>query len=65
MKGSNELRLNEATIIEAVQEYLDKRLPTTPVVVKSIDENNGGYNKTFIVKIEGEPAALQVVAART
>ena len=34
MKGTNALRLNEATMIEAVQEYLQKRMPTaTPVVV--------------------------------
>jgi hypothetical protein len=37
VKGSNSLQLNEATIIEAVQEYLDKRY-TPNVKVCSIKQ---------------------------
>jgi hypothetical protein len=36
MKGNNELILNESTMIEAVQEYLDKRMTTFAPMVKSI-----------------------------
>lgn len=36
MKGNNELVLNESTIIEAVQEYLDKRMTTFAPKVKSV-----------------------------
>jgi hypothetical protein len=33
MKGENELVLNQATIVEAVQEYLCKRMHAAPDVV--------------------------------
>ena len=36
MKGTNLLQLNEATMIEALQEYLAKRMPTNTPVVQSI-----------------------------
>lgn len=34
MKGTNTLRLNEATLIDAMQEYLAKRMPGAPRVTK-------------------------------
>ena len=52
MKGNNELKLNEATIIDAVQEYLDKRY-TPKVVVTSVKEtSNSSYSAEFTVKVE-------------
>lgn len=54
MKGNNELHLNEATIIEAVQEYLAKRYTPTPKVT-SVAMEKSGYDTTFVVKCE-EPA---------
>jgi len=35
MKGTNEFSLNYETVLEAIQEYLEKRMVTAPVV-KSI-----------------------------
>lgn len=52
MKGSNEIYINQATMIEAMQEYFNKRY--TPhfkiLSVKSIVINN--YSETFEIKIE-------------
>jgi hypothetical protein len=56
MKGNNELRLNEATMIEAVQEYLDKRAIVPKDRVTSVKANNS-YG--FEVKIaEAEAPAV-------
>jgi hypothetical protein len=52
MKGNNELRLNEATLIEAVQEYLNKRMTTFAPKVISI-----GYgDREFRVYVVSEEA---------
>ena len=54
MKGSNDLILNEATMIEAVQFWLDSMIvPPAPQVtgVKSHTEN---YGKTFMVSLNSE-----------
>ncbi len=63
MKGNNELHLNEATIIEAVQEYLDRRAAAvnSAPLVKSVKPGNsqpGGYSQVFVVATtdKGEPA---------
>ena len=36
MKGRNELVLNQATMIDALEEYLRKRMPGTPLKVESV-----------------------------
>jgi hypothetical protein len=52
MKGNNELRLNQATLIEAVQEYLAKRYTPTPKV-NSVELSKEGYgDPLFLVKVE-------------
>lgn len=51
MKGNNELHFNEATIIEALQEYLDRRLQHDPTTVTSVKANSSGYATTFVVSI--------------
>lgn len=60
MKGSNSLHLNEPTIVEAVQEYLDKRY-TPHVKVCSVKQSTGGsypQHEGFTVAVaEQEPAA--------
>ena len=46
MRGENELRLNQATLKGAVQEYLDKRLVGVKVEVVSVEETgqrSGGF----------------------
>ncbi len=50
MKGSNELKLNEATLIEAMQEYLDKRY-TSKVAVQSVKQTGSGYSAEFTVAV--------------
>ena len=48
MKGSNEIRLNSASMVEAVQEYFDKRtLPSGKFEVKSIKK----LNSMFIIDV--------------
>jgi hypothetical protein len=59
VKGSNSLQLNEATIIEAVQEYLDKRYAPN-VKVCSVKQTVGaGYpqNDGFIVAVAEQEAS--------
>lgn len=53
MRGNNTLHLNEATIIEAVQEYLDKRYTPTPKVT-GIDLSSDYTGKTFKVAVVEE-----------
>lgn len=60
MKGSNELILNEATMIEAVQYWLDSRMiPVAPKVtgVKSRTEN---YDKTFEIALDSDADRHQI-----
>lgn len=55
MRGNNTLHLNEATIIEAVQEYLAKRYTPTPKVT-SVDQASDYTGKTFrVAVVEEEP----------
>jgi len=55
MIGDNELRLNEATLIAAVQEYLAARMSTqtVPKVTGVMADNSLGV---FIVKLQGPGA---------
>lgn len=51
MRGNNELHLNAATVIEALQEYLQFRY-TKPIKVTSIKMESKGYTgDTFIVSV--------------
>ncbi len=52
MKGNNELRLNDATMIEALQEYFDKRFTGAPFSVASVKHEQSGYESTFVVRVE-------------
>ena len=51
MKGSNELRLNGATLIEALQEYFDKRY-APKIKVISVEQAPSPYGNEFSVKVE-------------
>lgn len=61
MRGNNTLRLNEATMREAVQEYLDRRTRGTKQTVESVSQQ--GTTSTFEVRIsesqDGDHAAAQ------
>ena len=54
MKGNNVLHLNETTLIEAVQEYLDARMRVNAApIVTSV---KAGQNDTFKIDVrEAEP----------
>ena len=52
MKGSNTLLLNQATVIEALQEYLDKRYePKVKVVSVNKDASQSYGDDSFKVLI--------------
>lgn len=51
MKGNNTLELNQATIMEAMQEWIDKRMPHTPQRVTGF-QATGGTCPTYKVLVE-------------
>lgn len=55
MKGSNELVLNEATMMEALQEYLDRRMTTfAPRVTGVTEVRSGTVSNAFKVTVEAK-----------
>jgi hypothetical protein len=52
MIGHNSFRLNEATMIEAVQEWLDKRMPGEKQRVVAIEVEHSSSCKTFEINLE-------------
>ena len=52
LPGSNTLEVCQALMIEALQEYFDKRFKVKPFKVSSVAMKNspGGYDTCFIVK---------------
>ena len=54
MIGHNKLNLSAATVMEAVQEYLDKRMGVhAPHVVSITHSRTSPYHETFCVSVEG------------
>lgn len=54
MKGKNDLILNEATIIEAVQFWLDSKMVKNTPTVTSVKSAKDGYSMTFIVSLDAD-----------
>lgn len=55
LKGTNTIILNEASIIEAVQEYLAKRIVDTyaeQIIVTGVTHSGSGLDATFKVQLE-------------
>lgn len=52
MKGTNTATLNEATMIDALQEYFDKRTINTKQKVLSVSSIDSGYTREFKVIFE-------------
>lgn len=52
MKGNNTLELNEATLIEAMQEYLDKRMTEHSPRVTAVKSSKVGLSDGFTVRVE-------------
>lgn len=44
MKGNNSIEVNEATMVEALQEYFDKRHVAPLFKVVSVSVNSGKYD---------------------
>ena len=63
MKGTNEMTLNEQTLVDAMQEYFDKRI-TPKIVVKSVkprSSTGGTYSSetsftVLVQEAEAKPA---------
>lgn len=53
MRGNNDLILNEATIKEAMQEYLDKRMGEFAPQVTGVKYNNK-YDYAFTVSVSSK-----------
>lgn len=56
MKGCNELHLNELSLIEAIQEWLDKRMTCYAPTVVSVKQRNTEFVVTTDSEKEREPA---------
>ena len=56
MKGNNTLILNEATMIEAMQEYVDKRYTVDAPIVKRVTVETGKVVPGFKVELSGKEA---------
>lgn len=55
MIGANKIQLNQATLVQAVQEWVNKRVTVeTPKVVRIETENMGGGAVVFNVIINSE-----------
>lgn len=63
MKGNNELKLNEATMIEVVQEWLDRQLPAGAPTITSVKGGGNQYDLTFTVMMSSEAARPEQQAA--
>ena len=61
MKGTNEMTLNEETMIEAVQEWLDKRWSDPRPIVKSVKPEKSEQGVTY----DGKSTAFVVVLEAT
>lgn len=56
MKGGNTLQLNKRTIMEAIQEYVDKRLVTKNQEVTGVSWNGADYVVALKEKVD-EPVS--------
>jgi hypothetical protein len=62
--GNNTMELNEATIIEAVQQYLDRELTKAVKVISVRDAGGQRHGTVFTVKVESltpEEEAVKVL----
>jgi len=60
MKGSNKLELNEATMIEAIQFWLDSQFISgkSPKVIAIKADSTTGYTRTFLVETDERPETV-------
>ena len=53
MIGNNEILINEATMMEAVQLWLNDQFKVPPQVISVEQGKTGSYSKEFTVKVSG------------
>ena len=53
MKGNNELHLNTATVMEAVQQWLDNKMPTSSPTVTHF-KSSGKGDGVFVVEVSSD-----------
>lgn len=59
MIGNNKLELNTATMIQAIQEWLDRKMPTGSPLVTNVEAgDSNSYSKTFIVYLDDRKESL-------
>ena len=51
MTGNNEIKINEATMIEAVQLWLNDQFKSPPKVTSVEQVQAGSYSKEFTIKV--------------
>lgn len=51
MVGNNELRLNEATMKEVLQYWIESKMVGTIPLVVGVDTTTDHYSKIFIIKL--------------
>jgi len=54
MKGNNSIHLCHAEMVEAMQDYLNRKFTTRPGNVQSVMEETTAGTSTFVIRIEGE-----------
>lgn len=52
MKGNNSIEMNQATLIEAIQEYFDKRWSGPPQEVVIVKVANGSRSDCLSVEVQ-------------
>lgn len=60
MKGNNEIHINQATMIEAIQLWLDHQFKTAPEAMYVSKNNNPtsfGGSEQFIIRVKQHDAA--------
>ncbi|MCR4319764.1 MAG: hypothetical protein NUV74_05435 [Candidatus Brocadiaceae bacterium] len=60
MKGSNDLILNEATMIEAIQFWLDSRMVPPVPKVTGVKAKADGYSSTFTIALNADAEQTEI-----
>jgi hypothetical protein len=59
MIGNNQLNLNPATVMQALQEWINKRMGDNAPKVVSITVDRQGYGETFCVGLESPDSVVK------
>jgi len=59
MIGKNQLNLNAATVMQALQEWINKRMGEHAPRIVSINHSKQGYDETFCVGVESPVPSVE------